>query len=202
MRTRDKPTPLLLSCGILREEIEALIARGELEAEVFFLSRDLHSDPSRLGRALEQELQKCEENGGPLPVVVYGDVCLGFGKEMKALVKQYGALKVDALNCIDCLLGGKGKLLEIDPDHKFLLLTPAFIEFTQRIFSRRREETRRLFSRLEGIILIDSLGNLGDFQKQIEQISNRTGLAVVETLAVGLSGLQQVLTEAFGKCPT
>lgn len=86
-------------------------------------------------------------------------------------------------------------------DHKFLFLTPAFIEFTQRIFSRTREDTRRLFSRLEGIILIDSLGNLGDFQKEIDQISDRTGLAVAKTLAVGLSGLQQVLTEAFGKRP-
>jgi hypothetical protein len=198
----DEPKPVLLSCGILQEEIEALIACGELTAEVFFLSRDLHSNPPGLGRALEQELQKRKENGGPLPVVVYGDVCLGFGQEMKALVKQYGALKVDALNCIDCLLGGKGKLLEIDPDHKFLFLTPAFIEFTQRIFSNTREDPRRLFSRLEGIILIDSLGNLGDFQKEIDQISDRTGLAVAKTLAVGLSGLQQVLTEAFGKRPT
>jgi hypothetical protein len=101
------------------------------------------------------------------------------------------------LNCIDCLLGGRGRLLEVDPEHKFLFLTPAFIEFTGGIFSKSREETRRMFSPLAGIILIDSLGNLSRFQDRIEEISERTGLAVVESMAVGLSGLQQVLLEAI-----
>jgi|WetSurMetagenome_2_1015567.scaffolds.fasta_scaffold465657_1 hypothetical protein len=35
------------------------------------------------------------------------------------------------------------------------------------------------------------------FQDRIDEISDRTGLAVVESRAVGLSGLQQVLTEAI-----
>jgi hypothetical protein len=189
--------PFLISCGILQEEIEALISRGELDAEAFFLNRELHSDQRRLERALDQVLRKHQEKGGPSPVLIYGDVCLGFHQEMKALVKRYGVVKVDALNCIDCLLGGRGRLLEIDPDHKFLFLTPAFIEFTSRIFSKSREETRRMFSPLAGIILIDSLGNLSRFQDRIDEISDRTGLAVVESRAVGLSGLQQLLLEAI-----
>lgn len=190
---------LLISCDILREEINALIARGELAAEVFFLSRNLHSDQRRLEHALEQALGNQGKMGDPSPVVVYGDVCLGFHNEMKDLMQRHGAIKVDALNCIDCLLGGRGNLLEVDPDHKFLFLTPAFIEFTRRIFSKPREEIRRLFSRLEGIILIDSLGNLPDFQDRIDEISDRTGLSVLETRAVGLSGFKTVLLEAIGR---
>jgi hypothetical protein len=69
-------------------------------------------------------LRKHTARGGPSPVVIYGDVCLGFHQEMKALVKRYGAVKVDALNCIDCLLGGRGRLLEVDPDHKFFISDP------------------------------------------------------------------------------
>ena len=122
----NEDKPALLSCGILREEIEALISRGELDAEAHFLNRELHSDQGRLKDALDQALENREKKGGPLPVVVYGDVCLGFHDEMKALMKRRGAVKVDALNCIDCLLGGRGKLLEVDPDHRFLFLTPAF----------------------------------------------------------------------------
>jgi hypothetical protein len=193
----DKPA--LLSCGILREEIEALISRGELDAEAHFLNRELHSDQRRLKSALDQALEDWKIKGRPMPVVVYGDVCLGFHDEMKALTKRQGAVKVDALNCIDCLLGGRGKLLEVDPDHRFLFLTPAFIEFTGRLIAGSREETRQRFRMLEGIILIDSLGTLGDFQDRINEISERTGLPILETRSVGLSGLKKVLTEAIGR---
>jgi hypothetical protein len=47
--------------------------------------------------------------------------------EMKELVKEYGVIKVDAVNCIDCLLGGKGKYFEADPTHELLLLDPGYI---------------------------------------------------------------------------
>ncbi len=42
--------------------------------------------------------------------VVYGDMC---HHGIKRIIKKYSnAVKVDALNCIDCLLGGHQKLLE------------------------------------------------------------------------------------------
>ena len=116
---------------------------------------------------------------------------------MRSLLERHGAVKVEALNCIDCLLGGEGKLLEIDPDHLYLFLTPAFIEFTERILSKTREETRRIFSRLKGILLIDSLGNLDEYQDRIRAISDLTGLPILETRKVGLAGLKKVLSNAL-----
>lgn len=121
--------PCVISCGILRKEIEYLIEKGDIAAEVHFLSEKLHSDYNLLDRALNHALEKYPMQNSQSVIVVYGDVCLGFNGEMKALIDHYEAVKVDALNCIDCLLGGKGKLLEIDPDHKYLFLNPAFIQF-------------------------------------------------------------------------
>ena len=60
--SEDKPT--LLSCGILREEIEALISRGELDAKAHFLNRELHSDQGRLKDALDQALENRKKRGG------------------------------------------------------------------------------------------------------------------------------------------
>jgi hypothetical protein len=55
--------------------------------------------------------------------------------EMKKLAEQYGIAKVDALNCIDCQLGGKGKFLEADPNHDLMFLTPGMTDF----FSHAKE---------------------------------------------------------------
>ncbi len=186
----------LIACGIMQKEIDTLISLGQIDAEVVFLDKELHSDYQKLEKALDQALRHKSRTGAK-PVVVYGDVCLGFNNEMRSLLERHGAVKVEALNCIDCLLGGGGKLLEIDPDHLYLFLTPAFIEFTERIMSKTREETRRIFSRLKGILLIDSLGNLDDFQNRIGAISDLTGLPILETRKVGLAGLKKVLTNAL-----
>ena len=43
-------------------------------------------------------------------VLVYGDLCLGQNDEMKKLAEEYGVVKVDAVNCIDCQLGRQRKI--------------------------------------------------------------------------------------------
>ena len=186
--------PLLISCGILQPEIEALISCENIRAEAVFLSKYLHVDYRKLHNALKAFLRKYHERR---PVVVYGDVCLGFHGEMKALMTECDALKVDALNCIDCLLGGQGKLLEMDPDHRMFFLTPAFLEFSERLVSRSREENRLRFKMLEGIIVVDSLGDMARHWSRVEHFSDQTGLPVIEHVTVGLTGLETVIKEAL-----
>ena len=57
-------------------------------------------------------------------ILVYGDLCLGPNNEMKKLADEYGATKVDGVNCVDCLLGGKGKFFDVNPTHELLFLPP------------------------------------------------------------------------------
>jgi len=185
---------LLISCGILQPEIETLIARGTIEADAIFLNKYLHLDYQKLHDALKASLRKYRERK---PVVVYGDVCLGFNGEMRILMTEFGAVKVDGLNCIDCLLGGRGKLLDIDPDHQFFFLTPAFIEFSESLITGTREENRRRFNMLKGIILVDSLENMEQYRDRIEHFINQTGLPVLKHMVVGLSGLKNVIEEAL-----
>lgn len=194
----DEPRPArIVSCGILEHEIRKLIQKGKIDAEVRFLPKNLHSDPLKLEKSLDKVLADYPVDGGPRPVLVYGDVCMGFDMEIKALVEKHGAVKVDALNCIDCLLGGGGELLRIDPEHVYLFLTTGFIDFTERIMGQTVEETRKMFSMLKGIISIDALGDLDQYRDRIETISDRTGLPILETRKVGLDPLKNVLTEAI-----
>jgi len=118
---------------------------------------------------------------------------------MNALMTEYEVVKVDALNCIDCLLGGRGKLLEMDPDHRFFFLTAAFLDFTENLILGTKEDNRRRFNMLKGIIVLDSLGDMERHWDRIEHISDQTGLPVLEHWVVGLDGLKAVVEEALKK---
>ena len=120
---------------------------------------------------------------------------------MKVLMDRYDAVKVDGLNCIDCLLGGKGKLLEIDPDHKYLFLNPAFIQFDEKLREKPKYRTwgREMYSMLDGIILLDAMGDLAAYQARIDEIVDRTGLPILDHRKIGLDGLRDVLLEALDR---
>jgi len=59
---------------------------------------------------------------------------------MKKLAEEYGIVKVDALNCIDCQLGGKGAFLEADPQHDLLFLSPGMTDFFRHAQELMRRE--------------------------------------------------------------
>lgn len=186
--------PLLISCGILQPEIEALIARQEIEADVVFLNKYLHVDYQKLYRTLKASMLRHRQRN---PVVIYGDMCLGFNGEMQTLMAECDVVKVDALNCIDCLLGGRGKLLEMDPDHRLFFLTPAFMAFSENLITGTKTENQQRFKMLKGIILIDSLGDMEQHQDRVRHFSEQTGLPVLEHLKVGLTGLRAVIEKAL-----
>jgi hypothetical protein len=167
--------------------------------EVHFLSEKLHADYNLLARGLNDALNKHQKLSPQGVVVVYGDLCLGFNGEMKALIERYDVVKVDALNCIDCLLGGKGKLLEMDPGHKYLFLNPAWIRFTAKIRRETKERTREMFSMLDGIVLLDAKGDLDEYRSEIDEIADYTGLPILERKNIGLDSFRNIFIEALDR---
>jgi hypothetical protein len=194
---RDPHKPLVISCSILRDEIEALVASGDLDIETRYIGARLHYDYGRLQTAITASLQKAPRDRHPRGVLVYGDVCLGFQEQIKPLVAEHGFVKVDALNCVDCLLGGKGQLLKVDPDHKSFFLTPGWIRFWNAFEQEKGGDLHDRYRMLDGLVLLDSLGNLNELSRDIEKISRRTGLPVKQRRAVGLDGLRRVIAEAL-----
>jgi len=194
-----KEKPCVISCGILRKEIEHLLNKGDIDAQAYFLSEKLHADYHLLARGLNGALNKHQKQNPQGVVVAYGDLCLGFNGEMKRLIDQYDVVKVNALNCIDCILGGKGKLLELDPDHKYLFLNPAWIQFTAKIRKETKEMTREMFSMLDGIVLLDAMGDLDEYHSDFDAIADYTGLPILERKNTGLDGLKNILIEALDR---
>ena len=194
----ENKDPILISCNIVEKEIRRLIESGWLKANVTFLSSKLHYDYSLLKKALKRTIEKSLDCGLKNIVIIYGDRCLGFKHEMKELVDAYGMVKVDAINCIDCLFGGKGQLFQAYPEHKYYFLTPEWINFWNK-YVKSKENLKDRYSVLEGIILLDTLGDLDDYRDDIKTISRATGLPILEEKKVGLQGLQDVIEEAIGR---
>lgn len=188
----------------MRKEIEKLIAEKRLDVDVVFLDAGLHVVYAELEKALTSALEKHADRAQDGIIVVYGDMC-HYG--IKRIIKQYSnAVKVDALNCIDCLLGGHQKLLEVDPDGSHFYLSPGWMpsnlkknKYFREIFDWNLEGIKEQFEHLSGVIIVDSLGNLDELESDITEFCVNTGLQVKETKTVGLDGLKAVIDEAAKK---
>jgi Protein of unknown function (DUF1638) len=197
----EKSKVCLVSCSVLKDELEMLVKQGSLDVNLVFVSKYFHVDyeavETNLRKVLEHTL-KCFT--GKL-VLVYGDLCLGQNGEMKKLAEEYGIVKVDAVNCIDCQLGGKGKFFEVDPEHNLMFMGPGMIEFFKHMKEKLLKEGvdeaafANMFSGIKGIVLLDTCGNAKKCLDELEK--SGMGLTVLETKAVGLEKVRQVIFDAI-----
>ncbi len=196
--------PCLVACSVLKKEIEKLQANGELCVDVVYLPKYFHVDYDLLEKNLRRTLAKTKTRN---PVLVYGDLCLGPNGEMKTLAQEHGIVKIDALNCIDCLLGGKGKVEQEDPSHNLMFFDPGMIEFFQEAKAKLQKEGvdeaafQKMFEGIKGIVVLDTLNQPEVCKKAVEALN--TGLPIIEIRKVGLADLKKVLVEALeqnGKC--
>jgi hypothetical protein len=197
----QKPKPKVISCNVLQAELEKLVERGDLDVDLVFVSKYFHIDFGMLEENLRPIVKETVSNSHASVVLVYGDFCLGPNGEMKQLAAEYGVVKVDAHNCVDCLLGGKGKVNEVDPNHELMVYSPGMVEFFKDVQEKTRSEgmddaaLKALFIGLRGIVLLDTLGQAEQNKADLEKLDS--GLPILETKFVGLENLKRVVLEAL-----
>ena len=193
--------PCLVSCSVLKEEFEQLVKREELDVDLVFVNKFFHVDYSLLEKNLREVLKHTLPRFPGGIILVYGDLCIGPKNEMKALAEEFGVAKVDAVNCTDCLLGGKGKFFKADPDHDFLFLNPGMIDFFKYFKEKAEKEgadeetIQQFFSDLKGIIFLDTLGETETGLQEIAKMNS--GLPVLETKKIGVDKLKLIILEAI-----
>ena len=203
INSKSRYRPCLVSCSVLKEEIMKLIQQGELDAEMVFVSKYFHVDYALIEKNLRPVIENALKRFPGNVILVYGDLCLGMNNQMNKLAEEYGIIKIDALNCIDCQLGGKGKSLEADPNQDLMFISPGMTDFfrhTQNIMRKEGfDETalKELFKDLRGIILLDTLGNSSELTKEVEELD--TGLQILERRYVGCESVKNVIQEAIEK---
>jgi hypothetical protein len=191
----------LISCSVLKEEIKQLVKQGDLDVDVVFVSKYFHVEYDQIEKNLRPVLENALRQYAGNVVLVYGDLCLGMDDEMKKLAEEYNVVKVDALNCVDCQLGGGGKFLEADPNHDLMFLSPGMTHFFDHAKEAMQMEgldeyqLKQLFNGLKGIVLLDTMENPEQLKEDVEKLD--TGLPILETRHVGLENVKNVVREAM-----
>jgi len=196
-----KPKICLVSCSVLKEELQQLVKEGKLDARLVFVSKFFHVNYEALEKNLRKVLKHTVESFKGKVVLVYGDLCLGQDDEMKKLAKEYGVVKVDAVNCIDCQLGGKGAFFEADPEHNLMLMGPGMIEFFKHAKETMLKEGvdeaafTNMFSGIKGFVILDTCGNTEKMKKELKEAG--LGVPILETRQVGLENVRRVIFDAI-----
>ena len=71
----NKSPPILISCGILRKEIENLIEQKKIDVETIFLDPGLHVVYTKLEKEILTTLERALDLPNNGIIVVYGDMC-------------------------------------------------------------------------------------------------------------------------------
>ena len=122
---------------------------------------------------------------------------------MMELAEDFDVIKIDALNCIDCQMGGKGIFLEADPEHNVMFMGPGMMGFFTEMKKKLRKDGideatfAQMFSGMKGIVILDTCGNAEEIKKEIEE--SKIGLTILETRQIGLEGVKKVINEAIDK---
>jgi len=169
--------------------------------DLVFVSKYFHVEYELVEKNLRRVIEHTLSCYSGQIVLLYGDLCLGPNGEMKEIADEYGIVKIDAVNCVDCLLGGKGKSLELDPQHNLMFMGPGMIEF----FKHMKEELLKqgmdelsfanMFNGIRGFVLLETCGNSEKMKKELE--ATELGVPIIETWKIGLDNVWQVVFDAI-----
>lgn len=191
----------LVSCSVLKKEIQQLIQQGKLSADIVLVSKNFHINYEVLEKNLRRVLEHTKKTFKGKIVLVYGDLCLGQNDEMKKLANEFEVVKVDALNCVDCQMGGKGHFLAADPEHNLMFMGPGMIDFFKDMKDQMLKEGvddaafAGMFNGIKGFVVLDTCGNGDELKAELEKVG--MGVPVLETRRIGSEGVLSVILDAI-----
>ena len=198
---REKPKICIVSCSVLKDELQQLVKQGSFDAELVFVSKFFHIDYGALENNLRKVLAHTLKRFKGKVVLVYGDLCLGQNDEMKKLADEFGVIKINAANCIDCQLGGKGAFFDADPEHNLMFMGLGMIGFFKHAKDTMLKEGvdeaafLGMFSGIKGFVLLDTCGESETMRGELEAAGLR--VPILETRKIGVKGVKRVVLDAI-----
>lgn len=94
---RDNTAVTIIACGIFKDELQAVLDKQQMDANIRWIDAALHTDLPQLEAKINSSL--AEVNGSTTdPCVLFGSGCL---PEICDVVQRHGAHIFSAGNCID-----------------------------------------------------------------------------------------------------
>ncbi|NTV13587.1 MAG: DUF1638 domain-containing protein [Desulfobulbaceae bacterium] len=182
---------LLTGCGILRKEVELLIAENHWPVETCWLDSALHVNFERLAEKLTGALERYRERE---TIVFYG-TCHPL---MDGILKRAGTIRTPGQNCVDILLGQELFSAELARGAFFLLEDWArrWEYITRLTFGTNPALIRELYQSAHTHLLCLRTPCSSDFRCEAEAAGELVGLPLVWR-DVSLDHLQGVLAQTI-----
>lgn len=188
----------MVGCGILRKEVDYLIARNGWQVETRYLDSALHNYLGRLHDQLDAALAASEQDQRE-SVVFYG--CCH--PQMDGILQQHHTQRTQGQNCIVMLLGYEAFMRELAQGAYFLLEDWALTwqPMITEAFGRNISVVREIFHSSHKYIVAIRTPCSGEFTAAAEAAAAFVDLPLV-WLDADLTHLEAVLAEAIaGKRP-
>jgi hypothetical protein len=185
----------LVGCGILRKEVDALVAKNGWNVETEFLDSALHNYLNRLSKELDGALTR-DEQAGRDTVVFYGSC----HPQMDNILQQHHTLRTHGQNCIVMLLGHELFMEELAKGAYFLLEDWALTwkPMLTQAFGDNVAVLREIFQGSHKYMVAIRTPCSGDFKAAAEAAAAYVGLPL-QWRDVGLEHLEAVLADAMAR---
>ncbi|MDD2850729.1 MAG: DUF1638 domain-containing protein [Desulfuromonadaceae bacterium] len=186
-----RPPPLIISCGIIKREIEFIIRCNGWNIECFFLPSTLHFDFDLLHKSLTAALARFP---GRHAVVLYG-AC---HPAIDRIVEQGGGTRISCQNCVEMLLGHEEFTRTLAEGSYFLLEEWAqhWDDILERTFGGDRI-AREIFQADRSSLVALHTPCSADFIAQAETAAASIGLPL-RHVQVPLDHLEKLLKKTLG----
>ncbi len=189
MQVTERPVRII-SCGIVKKELEEIIDRRSWDLEVTYLTSSLHMHPDTLYERIAQLLDKYGEN----PIVLVYGVCHPF---IDRLIDRKRVFRIDAQNCIDMLVGREVFTDELSSGGFFLLegWVDNWNEMVSLSLGDDIDGIREVFySQFNHLVAVD----LADerYREKVSEISSSLGLEV-KWIPKDSANLERLLDRVF-----
>lgn len=188
---KKKAEKVLISCGILKEEIRFLIDKNQWVIKPVFLNSSLHVDFDKLWKALNKSL---EVHADTDKYVCYGTCHPLMGK----MIKENKAKRTAAQNCVELVLGKEKFNDEIEKGAFFLFEDWAnnWKTVTGSVFGTDPEILKEVFQSEHSYLMAIKTPCSNDFSEKANEISLLLDLPV-KWINVGLEHLEKELVQTL-----
>jgi hypothetical protein len=198
----------IVSCGTLREDLEALRDEGALEgAKLVFTGRCLKERPWELAKQLTAELEGAREAGGKV-LVVYGDACFYDSSDPERDVDRLigetldGCERIREHSCIEMMLSPADKE-SLGGGLKVYWLMPAWMDDRDDVyFQWDLGKCNQTFPQNDTALMVDSRGYFARLMEEspeaILEFSDWMGLAL-DARDITLDRFRELLLNALAR---
>ena len=192
----------IVSCGVVRMELESLRESGFLDADrVLYYAPGLHEWPWKLEKQLPRQLAAAAEVSSKT-IVVYGKKCFidlnNPQRVTDTLVREHGtnAVRVDASNCVDMLVS-LDERQKLAGSAKVHWLTPGWLQHWDFIFKDwDTGKANEMFPYHDKAVVLDAVGYfdtvMNNSPERILRISDWMKLPI-ESATVSLQRMKALL---------